>query len=170
MHCKQDFNFHSSSSQSSTSTNTDTPLCINQCIDTWDHFMYVRHDLCCLSGAPQSEPGPGINQVLANEYLEDSGIGSHVEDWSQLRVPRPAELSGWEGQSSKNSWAEKRGDGENVESSKGESWKNLDQDVTKTRKALASGWVNCTNDVVGQILPTSPLKRLRPFPPPLRCH
>eukprot|EP00435_Cladocopium_sp_Y103_P025159 s4_g6.t1 len=25
-------------------------------------------------------PGQGINQVLANEYLEDSGIGSHVED------------------------------------------------------------------------------------------
>ncbi|CAL1155661.1 unnamed protein product [Cladocopium goreaui] len=27
-----------------------------------------------------SQPGQGINQVLANEYLEDSGIGSHVED------------------------------------------------------------------------------------------
>ena len=24
-------------------------------------------------------PSGGINQVLANEYLEDSGIGSHVE-------------------------------------------------------------------------------------------
>ena len=24
--------------------------------------------------------GLGINQVLANEYLEDSGIGSHVEE------------------------------------------------------------------------------------------
>ena len=25
-------------------------------------------------------PSPGINQVQANEYLEDSGIGAHVEE------------------------------------------------------------------------------------------
>ncbi|CAE7721313.1 ALKBH8 [Symbiodinium sp. CCMP2456] len=46
-----------------------------------------------------SEPGRGINQVQANEYLEDSGIGAHVEDPAAgetlvtLSLLRPVQLT-----------------------------------------------------------------------------
>ncbi|CAE7357416.1 ALKBH8 [Symbiodinium natans] len=46
-----------------------------------------------------SAPGQGINQVQANEYLEDSGIGAHVEDpaagetLATLSLLRPVQLT-----------------------------------------------------------------------------
>ena len=51
--------------------------------DGLDPVWYVKYGAAA---------GLGINQVLANEYLEDSGIGSHVEE---SKNDRGEQLDGW---------------------------------------------------------------------------